>query len=41
MQKPIAKAERSAGLRQCAIVAAKGDCVVGIACIGLTRWMVK
>jgi hypothetical protein len=25
MQKPMAKAERSAGLRQCAIVAANGD----------------
>ena len=28
MQKPMAKAERSAGLRQCPIVAANGDCAV-------------
>ena len=41
MQKPMAKAARSAGLRQCPIVAANGDCAVGIACIGLTRGMVK
>ena len=41
MQKPIANAARSDGLRQWAIVAANGDCVAGIACIGLTRGMVK
>ena len=41
MQKPIAKAARSDGLRQCAIIAANGDCVAGIACIGLTREIVK
>ena len=37
MQKPMAKAARSGGLRQCAIIAANGDCVAGIACIGWTR----
>ena len=34
MQKPMPKAARSDGLRQCAIIAANGDCAVGIACIG-------
>ncbi len=35
------KAERSAGWHQCAIIAAKGDCDIGIECIGCTRWIVK
>src|SRR5438552_1621577 len=41
IQKPMPKAARSAGLRQCATVAANGDCDVGIECIGRTRRMVK
>ena len=41
IQKPMAKADRSDGLRQWAIMAASGDWVAGIACIGWTRAMVK
>ena len=37
MQKPMREGRASDGLRQCAIMAANGDCVAGIACIGLTR----
>ena len=41
MQKPMPNAARSDGLRQCPIMAANGDCNIGIEYIGRTRWMVK